>query len=88
VLNRFIERWTVPRMLGAGYVDCYRAVHPVGEGYTCATWLPAARIDYVFADPPMAKRVVRCEVVGGDGHPDPDALAASDHFPVVADFRL
>ncbi|HZS15200.1 MAG TPA: endonuclease/exonuclease/phosphatase family protein [Candidatus Dormibacteraeota bacterium] len=88
VLNRFIERWTVPRMLDAGYTDCYRAVHPAGEGYTCATWMPAARIDYVWADATMARRVVVCDVVGQDGRPDPDAAAASDHFPVLADFRL
>jgi endonuclease/exonuclease/phosphatase family metal-dependent hydrolase len=88
MLNRFIERWTVPRMLDAGYTDCYRTVHPVGDGYTCATWEPVARIDYVWADAPMAERVTACHVVGGDGHPDPDAAAASDHFPVVAEFRL
>jgi endonuclease/exonuclease/phosphatase family metal-dependent hydrolase len=88
VLNRFIERWTVPRMLEAGYTDCYRAVHSDGLGYTCATWSPAARIDYVWADARMAERVTGCEVIGGNGHPDPDAPSASDHFPVVADFRL
>ena len=88
VLNRFIERWTVTRMLDSGYTDCWRSVHPEGDGYTCATWLPAARIDYVWADPPMAARIAGCEVVGGDGRADPDAQAASDHFPVVAEFRL
>ncbi len=84
VLNRFIERWTVPRMIEAGYVDCYRSVHPDGEGYTCATWMPAARIDYVFADAAMAERLLSCDVVG----PDPDVAGASDHFPVVAEFSL
>jgi len=88
VLNRFIERWTVTRMQEAGYTDCYRAVHANGDGYTCATWMPAARIDYVWADAAMAARVTACQVVGGPAHPDPDAAGASDHFPVVADFRL
>ena len=88
VLNRFIERWTVPRLTSAGYVDCYRQVHPDGEGYTCATWMPAARIDYVFADPTMAGRLLGCDVVGLNGMPDADAAGASDHFPVIADFRL
>ncbi|HEV7677889.1 MAG TPA: endonuclease/exonuclease/phosphatase family protein [Candidatus Dormibacteraeota bacterium] len=88
VLNRFIERWTVPRVAAAGYVDCYRSLHNGELGYTCATWSPVARIDYVFADEPMAGRLLRCEVIGGDAHPDPDVLAASDHYPVLADFRL
>jgi len=88
VLNRFIERWTVPRLTEAGYVDCFRRLHPAGDGYTCATWLPAARIDYVFADRRMADKLVACDVVGLDGLPDADVAAASDHFPVVADFRL
>jgi endonuclease/exonuclease/phosphatase family metal-dependent hydrolase len=88
VLNRFIERWTVPRMEAAGYTDVYRAVHTGGDGYTCATWLPAARIDYVWADALLADRVSSCEVVGGNGHPDPEVLGASDHFPVVAEFTL
>ena len=88
VLNRFIERWTVPRMIEAGYTDCFRAVHRGGEGYTCATWQPAARIDYVWADAHLASRVAACEVVGGNGRSDPDVAAASDHFPVLAEFAL
>lgn len=88
VLNRFIERWTVPRMEEAGYTDCFRAVNAEDDGYTCATWMPAARIDYVWADAAMAERVTACRVVGGDGSPDPDVPGASDHYPVVADFRL
>ena len=89
VLNRFIERWTVTRLSDVGYRDCWREVHPEGDGYTCATWMPAARIDYVFADDAMAPRLLSCDVVGGDeGIADPDAGGASDHFPVVAEFRL
>jgi len=88
VLNRFIERWTVPRLTEAGYVDCYRRVHPEGPGYTSATWMPAARVDYVFADPCMAERLVGCDVVGLDGEGAADVAGASDHFPVVADFRV
>ena len=40
VLGRAIERWTVPRLLEAGYTDCFRHLHPRAHGYTCATWLP------------------------------------------------
>jgi endonuclease/exonuclease/phosphatase family metal-dependent hydrolase len=89
VLNRFIERWTVPRLTEAGYVDCWRHTHPDGDGYTCATWMPAARIDYVFADAVMAERLLACEVIGAEEDwPRGDVAGASDHFPVLADFRL
>jgi len=87
VLNALIERRTVQHLRELGYVDCYRALHR-DHGYTCATWLPAARIDYVFADPVLAPRLRSCSVLGSGRHPDADVLAASDHFPVVADFEL
>lgn len=85
-LSRFIERWTVERMLRHGYVDVFRRVHPRAHGRTVATWSPAVRIDYIFATPDLAERVVDCEVVGDRRWPDPDVARASDHFPVVADF--
>ncbi len=88
VLGGTIERTTVTRMLESGYVDCYRHVHPRAHGYTCATWMPAARIDYVFADPFMAGRLRRCEVVGSRGWPDREAAIASDHHPLVAEFTV
>lgn len=87
LLNRLLERRTVAHLLDQGYVDCYRALHD-DCGYTCATWLPAARIDYVFADGVLAAHLAGCEVVGGERWPDPDVAGASDHFPVVADFTL
>jgi endonuclease/exonuclease/phosphatase family metal-dependent hydrolase len=87
-LGRLIERWTVERLLSEGYVDCYRRVHPRARGLTCATWQLAARVDYVFATPDVASGVVTADVVGSRTWPDPDAAAASDHFPVVADFSV
>jgi endonuclease/exonuclease/phosphatase family metal-dependent hydrolase len=87
-LGSFIERWTVERLLALGYVDCFRRVHPRALGRTCATWLPAARVDYVFANPDLAANLLACDVVGGTRWPDRNAAVASDHFPVVADFRL
>ena len=50
--------------------------------------MPAARIDYVFADPLMAAQLRRCEVVGGRGWPDREATVASDHHPLVAEFAV
>jgi len=88
LLNVGIERWSVQRLLDLGYTDCYRSRHPRAAGYTCATWSPSARIDYVFAEDRVAARLVDCQVIGGRSAPDPEVLVASDHFPVVADFRL
>ena len=63
-------------------------MHPHDEGYTCATWMPACRIDYLFADPALAPCLSGCDVVGGPRRLDPDATVASDHFPVVGEFAL
>jgi endonuclease/exonuclease/phosphatase family metal-dependent hydrolase len=88
MLGRLIERWTVERLHEERYVDCYRAVHPRARGLTCATWQLAARVDYVFATPDLGRHVLNADVVGGRTWPDGDAGAASDHFPVVAEFSV
>lgn len=86
VLGTRIRRDTVEHLGRVGYTDSYRALS-ADAGATCATWMPAARIDYIFADPVMAERLHGCEVVGGPPRPDPTTLDASDHFPVLAEFR-
>lgn len=88
MMGRLVERWSVARILAEGYVDAYRHLHPRAHGYTCATWLPAARIDYVFLSPDLLPALRRCDVVGGRSAPDHDAAIASDHFPLLADLRL
>lgn len=87
-LGRFIERWTVERLIAEEYVDCYRRIHPRARGLTCATWQLAARVDYVFATRDLAAHVVGADVVGGRTWPDVDAAVASDHYPLVADFSV
>jgi endonuclease/exonuclease/phosphatase family metal-dependent hydrolase len=87
-LNLPIQRWTVDHLVKAGYTDCFRALHPGEDGYTCATWMPAARIDYAFADRLLSPRLVDCGVIGAGPHGDPDTGTASDHLPLFADFRL
>jgi exodeoxyribonuclease III len=74
-------RLAIERLLAAGYVDCYRALHANQPGYTFATRLPMARIDYVFASPKMADHLRGCGVVDS-----PEARLASDHFPIWAEF--
>lgn len=78
-------RWqTVAIVLGAGYTDGFRLLHPAEPGPTFPTWDPHIRLDYVFVPSAFAEHLVVCDVVTG--------LAtlgqASDHFPVRADLRL
>ncbi len=88
MMGRMIERWVVPRLLSAGYVDCYRQLHPRAHGYTCATWLPAARVDYAFASPELAPKLHACEVVGGHARSGGEVVTASDHFPLLAELDI
>lgn len=87
-LSRMIDRRTIQHLADRGYVDCYRRAHPRAQGFTCATWMPAARIDYVFATSHLADLLLRCDIVGSRGWPDAHAAVASDHFPLIADFRV
>jgi exodeoxyribonuclease III len=77
-------RWrTIQTILDAGYVDAYRRHHALAPGHTLPTWDPHVRLDYVFVPAAFADRVTSCDVVT-----HPEAPAASDHFPVVADLDL
>jgi endonuclease/exonuclease/phosphatase family metal-dependent hydrolase len=77
-------RWrTIQTVLDAGYTDAFRALHPGDPGMTLPTVAPLLRLDYVFVPASQARRVVACEVVKS-----PEAIGASDHFPVVADLAL
>ena len=40
----------------------------------------ARRLDYVFASPPLAKRVTRAEIIADD-----TTWVLSDHLPVIVD---
>ncbi len=82
--------WYAPResinlLLKAGYVDCFRRMNPGARGFTCPADAPAGRIDFIFADPELAARLTRSNVITtGEGLPGEQA---SDHFPVRAEFR-
>jgi endonuclease/exonuclease/phosphatase family metal-dependent hydrolase len=71
-------------LMQAGYVDCFRQLHPHEPGYTFPAATPSTRIDYLFASPELAKTLSACEVVsqakGTQGE------EASDHLPVWAEF--
>jgi len=77
-------RWrTVQTVLDAGYSDAYRLKHPTEPGATLPTSNPHLRLDYVFVPQQFSEHVLGCDVVR-----HPEAVNASDHFPVVADFRV
>jgi exodeoxyribonuclease-3 len=77
-------RWrTVQTVLDAGYADAYRLQHPFEPGSTLPTSNPHVRLDYVFVPRDQTARLRACDVVR-----HPAAVAASDHFPVVADLEL
>jgi exodeoxyribonuclease-3 len=74
-------RWqTIAIVLGAGYVDGFRATHPTDQGLTFPTWEPHSRLDYVFVPKTFADHLTSCDVVT-EG---PALQLASDHLPVVA----
>jgi endonuclease/exonuclease/phosphatase family metal-dependent hydrolase len=74
-------RLALPQITRAGYLDCFRHLHPTAPGLTWMPWAPSARLDYCFADPLLAARLRRCDVITA-----PPAPEASDHFPLVAGF--
>lgn len=79
-----IFRLAIPRLLAAGYVDCFRHLHPGAEGFT---WMPrnrTTRYDYVLAEASLADKLRTCQVMD-----DIDGVdLASDHMPVMAEFDL
>jgi exodeoxyribonuclease-3 len=74
---------TVQTVLDAGYVDGFRHLHPDEPGLTLPTANPHVRLDYVFVPQAQVGQLAACDVVRA-----PEAVAASDHFPVLADLRL
>lgn len=76
-------RLVIPLLLEAYYVDCYRVLHAQEPGYTIQAPAPLwLRLDYLFASPDLAQRLVTCDVVA-----HPQARFASDHLPVYAEFQ-
>jgi endonuclease/exonuclease/phosphatase family metal-dependent hydrolase len=79
-----IFRLALPRLLKAGYVDCFRRLHPTKDGFT---WMPGnltTRYDYMLAPPEVATSLQTCRVVD-----EIEAVkSASDHLPLLAEFQF
>jgi endonuclease/exonuclease/phosphatase family metal-dependent hydrolase len=75
-------RWkTIATVLGAGYIDAFRRLHPADPGCTLPTRDPHVRLDYAFVPGAFVDHLRTCEVVRA-----PDVVAASDHFPLLFEF--
>lgn len=72
----------VPRILAAGYADAWTAAAAGSDGATWPASSPQVRVDYLFVPPALRERLATCRVP--DGEP---ASVASDHRPVLAEFR-
>jgi len=80
---RLIFRLAIPRLLKAGYTDCFRALHPDKNGFTWWTINPTTRYDYIMADHEMRRRLKSCVVVDDIKQ----VYQASDHFPLLSIFE-
>ncbi len=78
----YIPRWTLGPLLDAGYVDCFRKLHPEEDGFTLPSPHPQVRLDYVFAAPPLDEALRGCRVITSPR----EVALASDHLPVLAEF--
>lgn len=85
------ERAAFQEILGLGFVDCFRHLHPAEPGFTWWDYRLNAfkrrmglRIDHILASQSLAASCTACYV-------DPLPRASerpSDHAPVIAEFRL
>jgi exodeoxyribonuclease-3 len=70
-------REVVRRLVEAGYVDCYRRLHPRRPGFTYPADSPWLRLDYAFVSRDLASRLRGCEVL--------TSARVSDHLPLVVE---
>lgn len=75
-------RLTIRRVLDAGYVDCFRHIHPRRRGFTYSSEAAWLRVDYIFASPALTRCLDDCEIINTRL-----TRRASDHLPVMASFH-
>ena len=83
-LQEEYERWE-----NAGLIDCY-SLKGVEQEYTIKSTFPNRRVDYVWTNEGLSKRLLRCRVLyEGSFRTNPmdgRSVALSDHLPVMAEF--
>jgi len=79
------------RWIDAGLVDTF-AAKGIGQPYTIPADNVQARIDYIWAHGPIARRLTECRVLYEGAFrtnpDDPGSVALSDHVPVMATFGV
>ena len=85
------ERARLERLLAAGFVDVFRAVHPGTQAFSWWDYRGGAfhrkhglRIDLLLATPPVVARVRTAEI-DREFRKKQNDLTPSDHAPVLAD---
>lgn len=79
-----IFKLALPRLLKAGYTDCFRHLHPHADGFTWYPGNPTTRYDYILADAILTPKLRACCVINNI-----EAVGvASDHMPLVASFEF
>jgi endonuclease/exonuclease/phosphatase family metal-dependent hydrolase len=76
-------RGVIAAMERARWADCFRLRNPRAPGLTLGARRRVARVDYIWASPPLAEMLSTCRV-----HRHPELLSASDHSPIYAEFDL
>lgn len=76
-----VDGGVVRAIIGAGFTDSYRLLHPEREGHE-ATLIKTngSRVDYIFVNGPLVPHVSRSYIVDNEA-----VLLASDHRPVVTE---
>lgn len=78
------ERAAIDRILGAGFIDSFRYLHPDATG--CYSWVGnrtkagGLRLDYFFVSECLKERILRADILR-------DA-AALDHCPVILELNV
>ena len=80
----YAPRGGIDLLIQAGYIDCFRYLHPDKPGFTWPAPIPSGRIDFIFASPELEKTLNTADVIiEGEGI---YACQASDHLPLFAAF--
>jgi len=70
----------------AGLADLWEKFHPGETGYTFPSAMPSKRIDYAFANAPVAERIYGKDYVRIIGNSKKDGVYPSDHLGMVVEF--